>query len=187
MRECHNEEDLNFNEINLDSPELVVITEGNFHYCFVVDQIYEWLRTHNTNPYTRREIPEDRINEIRNRYNDLYGGEHVPFVLRNLGLEDGRITYQVHDDGKEDYTISVDPHIASIVDILYRSYIRPEQVYEAISTLENIYDYYTYDQTEENADRQYGDRRDYLLSKRFHHAVTDESKAEIILESINQI
>ena len=172
--ECQNEEDLDLNQIVQDSPDLFVISEEQFNYCFVIDQLYNWIQINPINPYTRRSIPEDVLNEIRAKYNQKHRR------LIKVESSNGKTVYQIHDHGQEDYIILVDTTLENIVEQLFEEDIRPEQINEAIQVLENAYQYYTYDQTEQEADQMFGHIREYNLSKQLHHAETNDDKANVI-------
>lgn len=66
---CINEENIDLEPINIRDANIIVVQEGKYCYCFTNEelvQIYLVSRGNGSqprNPYTRNELPQDRVNE----------------------------------------------------------------------------------------------------------------------------
>ena len=103
VEECHNSEDLSFNPIDRNIPNVIFITTGNIHYCFLPEEIYEWVvrRRERINPYNRIVIPDRKINEIIDTYNRL----HPEAIERDRGLQNEArriVVNEILEDDEDD-------------------------------------------------------------------------------------
>ena len=100
---CHNNEDLNYNPIDRNTPNVILISSGeNVVYCFLPDEIYQWvvLQGNRNNPYTRAVISDEKINEIIEAYNQVHpeAVERDRVLQRNIRPQNDNNLLERQDD-----------------------------------------------------------------------------------------